>query len=56
MTSAFANEEENRKDMEKVRAQKEKIEYGISNKEALKIYSICNQYTKIEEKEGSDDQ
>ena len=50
------NEEENRKDMEKVRAQKEKIEYGISNKEALKIYSICNQYTKIEEKEGSDDQ
>ena len=50
------NEEENRKDMEKVRAQKEKIEYGISNKEALKIYSICNKYTKIEEKEGSDDQ
>ena len=50
------NEEENRKDMEKVRVQKENIEYGISNKEALKIYSICNQYTKIEEKEGSDDQ
>ena len=50
------NEEENRKDMEKVRVQKENIEYGISNKEALKIYSICNKYTKIEEKEGSDDQ
>ena len=35
---------------------KKKLEYGISNKEASTIYSICNQYTKIEEKEGSDDQ
>ena len=50
------NEEETRKGLVKVRAQKAEIEYGISNKEVIKIYSICNQYTKIEEKEGSDDQ